>query len=97
MIKKDCLNEGIIAFYSIKIHIIIFSRLEQHFEIDRFVHQLDGQKYVDIKRFDKDTSMVLLVRFRSDLFKNTNSIFSKSPFLKCPVFKIRGNHPVLLF
>ena len=53
------------AFYNIqiKIHINYFSRLEQHFEIDRFVHQLDGQKYVDIKRFDKDTSMVLLVRF----------------------------------
>ena len=78
--KEDCLNYGIIAFYSIKIHINYFSRLEQHFEIDRFVHQLDGQKYVDIKRFDKDTSMVLLVRFRSDLFKNTNRIFSKSQF-----------------
>ena len=41
--------------------------------------------------------MVLLVRFRSDLFKNTNSILSKSPFLKCPVIRIRGNYPVLLF
>ena len=58
-------------------------RLDQYFELDRFVYQLDGNKMQNINRADTDSSLIKVLVFLYLSYKVEQCLYSRMSVCPC--------------